>query len=219
MLKKNTTQPTKKDVKLNNEVKQSGINQPMAALAIPATIDDLVYEHIRNVILASVIPPHIEWDKVSKNQIHSRTAENYIFLLRKHFLEQFSGRLINSITTEEIQNCFIHLAQSHSNSVIIKVHFLANRMFRRARNKWGIANLFDTEDFRLPVSVRKDKKVEHYSDEELLLLLTGVEHHPILKPIINLTAATGCRIQEILNLRWKHINLCQAQAETSVNYQ
>ena len=64
-------------------------------------IDEIVQEHIKSVILANVIPPHLDWDKVTKNQIHSRTAENYILLMRNHFLVHFTGRIVSSIETWE----------------------------------------------------------------------------------------------------------------------
>jgi len=189
---------------LNNQI---DLNATITNFTMHSVLDDMVQEHIKNVILANIIPPHIEWAKVSRNQIHSRTAENYIHLLRKHFLMPFTGRQVGSIATLELQCHFNKLAQTHGNSVLVKVHFLANRMFRRAEKRWGINNPFTCEDFILPVSEKRDRKVEHYSDEEMLQLLSGVEEHPILKPIINLTAATGCRIQEILNLKWQHVNL------------
>jgi len=195
-----------------NGISNGAVVQNDAARILPSftkqsLIDEIVQEHIKSVILANVIPPHLDWDKVTKNQIHSRTAENYILLMRNHFLVHFAGRVVSSIETWEVQQHFDRLALKYSNSVIIKVHFLLHRMYRRAQVKWGLDNPFNSDDFIIPVSTKKDRKVEPYSDAEMQNLISGVDDHPILKPIINLTASTGCRLQEILNLRWKHIDL------------
>ena len=57
----------------NNQVDP---NASITNFTMISVLDDMVQEHIKNVILANIIPPHVEWDKVSRNQIHSRTAEN-----------------------------------------------------------------------------------------------------------------------------------------------
>ena len=152
---------------IHNELPQiayEGGKNDAATITESSTIDELVQEYLKSVILASIIPPHVEWEKVSKHQIHSRTAENYIFLLKKHFLQQFSGCLIYSINTWELQNHFFCLSQRYSNSLLIKVHFLLYRMYRRAHIKWGINNPLNSDDFRLPASMKKDRKIEPYNE-------------------------------------------------------
>ena len=189
---------------MQNETLES--NRVITTLTEKSLLDEMVNDFIKTVIIENIVPPYIEWARVGKNQIHSRTAENYIHLLRRHFLECFTGWTISAITTRELQVHFNRLAQTHSNSVIIKVHFLVNRMFRRAQNKWGLGNPLDTDDFKVPVSLKKDMKAEPYNNDEMFKILLGVNAHPTLKPIVNLLAATGCRTQEILNLRWQHID-------------
>lgn len=165
------------------------------------TLIDLINERVKN---------KYETNLIGTNTY--RTNLQTIKRIENHYIAKLP---IQSIKEEDIKD-FAKTQINFSNSVIKKDFELIKQAFRSAEKKNIInANILDSylEDFGLPKSKVKAKKVEAFTVEEQQKLIsalkkynTGIEDIKI-KNIILLAMYSGMRIGEILALKINDIDL------------
>lgn len=185
-------------------------NAPESPIDSQTLAEDFVQEFMKNGMRNRITSNELEWDKVGKNKIISRTYENYAYMM-KHFENYFKGCGIGSITTSDM-NDFFENETRFSSATIHRVFVVVNMMYNRGVHKHYIENnpLSDA-DFSLPDSKIPDKEVSTLSDDEVNKLLWAVEDTPTLRPMIILDLYTGGRIQEVIGLKWNKIDLTNCQ--------
>ena len=144
----------------------------------------------------------------------SRTIENYVYMLRP-FREQFADIPLRDISTAQLNRWFRFLENKkdatgqleYGQYSLDRILYVTKALFNRAyRKKWIALNPFDDEELSKPISRKKAKQVEGFSDEELAVII------PAFKPDLKLFAPftmlieTGMRSEELLALTWKDYN-------------
>lgn len=197
--------------KLEQKLRDMGYVQPKAdAPKLDVIINqftlvpDFVREYRVNYLMS----------KVESGDIKSRTVENYIYAL-KPFEQFFQQAMVGDITTFTLNQFFRAKGIEkngrgnyvYSQTTLNRIELVARMMLKRAVKKgWVGSDPFDSEDYRSPKSNKETEPVEGLSPEELKGLLAMIENSPAIYAPIMLMLNTGMRTQEVLALKWGHID-------------
>ncbi|MBX3008035.1 MAG: tyrosine-type recombinase/integrase [Melioribacteraceae bacterium] len=121
----------------------------------------------------------------------------------KHLIMYFgSGKSISTIGLKEVENFSTYLQQNVTNG--FRVYF---RTLKAAFNKakdWGYVKDNYFTKVKLP---KKQKLAPAFINSEQLLAISNKIKSKIVKDVIVFAFYTGMRLAEIVNLRWKNIDL------------
>lgn len=141
--------------------------------------------------------------KLSQEQSDYRTKVRHV----KHFLEHFSGRMLSSLTTDEILLALpTHRTYKYKAPTPItnatKNRYLSSigRLFTIAYDAGWI-----NKKLKLPRFKEKAVNIRWITKEEAQLLLSHIECHTLYSLTL-FALMTGCRMSEIFNLTWQKVD-------------
>jgi len=159
----------------------------------------------------------IDASKVSFNDLADFYEKNYVAVKGyvKVFRTHFGRRKLSTITYEDLRtfrneriNTSTHQSKQRSLSTINRELAYLRRILNIAeRNNWIAANPFKKGDALIHTSdeVKRDRILTFNEEKRLLNACIGYRSH--LRPIIKAALDTGCRLGELLKLRWSEVNL------------
>lgn len=209
-----TTGKTEAEAKLklyNKLVEMGYVDAPAIVVNDLSPVEDLIMEFKKNYILAPIPSKR----KNSKAQTSSRTNENYLYAL-SHFEKYFKGYKVREIDTITLNMFFISLAAQKkadgtpkmSQVTLDRIEYVVKTMYRRAE-KEGFISTDPTcgKDYMPPKSNRETEEVTPLSKEELQEILDALKDNIMLYTPILVFATTGLRTEEVLALKWKHLDM------------
>lgn len=141
-----------------------------------------------------------------QNLIRQNRSENYLrsVIISLNYLKEYFGeqRDIGSITYKETEGFLIYLQQK-----VKKGYEVYYRNLKAAFNK-GVVWKYVKENHFIKIKLPKKQKTHpSYIDEsELSLILEKIEIE-VVKEFVIIAFYTGMRLNEIVNLTWKNIDL------------
>lgn len=196
---------------LNKLVKMGAMDAPAIFVNDLSPVEDLIMEFKKNYILAPIPSKR----KNSKEPTSSRTNENYLYAL-SHFEKYFKGYKVREIDTIALNKFFISLATQKkadgtpkmSQVTLDRIEYVVKAMYRRAE-KEGFISTDPTsgKDYLPPKSNRETEEVTPLSGEEMQEVLEALKDNIMLYAPILVLATTGLRTEEVLALKWKHLDM------------
>lgn len=133
----------------------------------------------------------------------SKSSQYVYETIFRHLFNQFGNKLIKLFTIQDIESYKNERLKSVSKtSVNIELRTL-KALFNYAI-KWGFINHNPVKYARF-FSVPEKERL-HFTDDEIETLLKNISDQN-LKNIVLFGLMTGCRLNEILNLQWKDVDL------------
>lgn len=139
-------------------------------------------------------------------QHYKRSANTDESKLRLHLNEHFGDRRLCDITTRDIQTYHMQIAKKLSQSTANRHLALLSMMFNVAI-QWDILERSPTKGVR---KFKEDNQKQRFlSPEEIGRLYQEMEHedNKVAVNALKLILLTGCRREEILQLRWDDVSL------------
>lgn len=189
------------------------------------SIPDFVREYRVNDIIAGVRKQETANGvtngsrKGKKKGISTRTAENYINVL-KRFEEYFRLVMVGDITVTAMNQFFRTMETEkkengdyrYSQTTLDRMEFVISGMFKRAvKRKWVTFNPFDDVEYRAPESKKVTEDIQGFDPEEMTMVLETLKSNPIIYTPIVIMLNTGMRTQEVLGLQWGDIDFINNQ--------
>lgn len=145
------------------------------------------------------------YDLIGNYNLSTNTINNEKRLYKNHLKIKFGNRKLNSLKSYEIQQYFNQLNKNLSNSTIIKLHGLLNKIFKQFIMWEKLSKNPMTRVKKPPV---KYKKGDTWSINESQRFLESAKSHRSYI-VFWLALNTGMRLGEILGLHWDQINFKQ----------
>jgi integrase len=143
----------------------------------------------------------------SRGLVSERTRERYGELLATYVLPSLGERSLQKLTVLEIDRLYIELEQRLSASTVRHVHVCLRACLGTAVRK-GVLQKNPSDNADVPAP--EDGEVGQALDQvELKRLLDGFRGS-VLHPIVATAAFTGCRLGELLALRWTDLDVATA---------
>ena len=138
------------------------------------------------------------------------TAHSYALAIRRHVLPRLGGRKVGEVTRADVAS--LHHAMRATPFAANRTLGILSAMFSAAE-VWGLRQQ-GTNPCRYVKRFREGKRERFLSDAEYRRLgaalreaeRTGTTAAPAIAAI-RLLMLTGCRLSEIMNLRWDHVAL------------
>jgi site-specific recombinase XerD len=131
-------------------------------------------------------------------------TQNIYSLTFKNFKEILGDKLLNEITSHDIEYYKSYrLKEVSPTTCNININTLKSVFNIGIKFGWCVHNPVK-EIARLKIPQKEKLSI---SDKEISVLLKEVEENSTMKNIILFGIYTGCRLNEILNLQWKDIDL------------
>jgi len=168
----------------------------------------------------------VEWYELFKvERLTSPANEKNLGIMRLHIFPALGALDVKDIDTERIQRFVNKMKREkliggfgyskdanggYSVDYIIKTKSLLEQFFKYAvRKNFVSVNPVSDVDVRVAgkgTSVDADEKGKALRPELRATVFGAVESNPVLKPILMTLAMQGLRTQELIALRWKHID-------------
>lgn len=139
-----------------------------------------------------------------------RTAAEYRRLLEKHVVPALGHLAVDAVTRDDVEG--LHLRMRRTPMEANRVLAALSKMFHDAE-AWRLRPFQSNPCYRLK-RYREQKRDRFYSDDELRKLGAALDHAEQTRTLpdshlaaLRLLALTGCRVNEILTLRWAHVDL------------
>jgi integrase len=149
----------------------------------------------------------LEWlDKLKTQELSRVSVDGYQVHL-KMLGKTFAGRLLGSITREDVLSYRVEVAEETSNVTSNRRLFVLKQIFAKAK-KEGLLNRDDICDLRY-LSEKQHERTNWLNPEQLIELLeaaSAARSRHYMPLAILLSAEHGASKQEILNLRWEDID-------------
>jgi site-specific recombinase XerD len=201
------TEKISKVWKMENEIKNMPSLQNLPSrerllellLAVLPELSDMIGQQ-KEVVTLRVFAE--EYSNLIK-QNRSTAYYNSVTISLKHFTDFFGlQRSIQSIGLKEVESFISHLQQKVNKGYRVYV-----RTLKAAFNKaidWG----YIKDNYFIKVKLPKKQKVNPaYIDERQLLLICQKIDVDVVKEISILGFYTGMRLNELVNLTWRNVNL------------
>lgn len=149
-------------------------------------------------------------ERYSKPHKKPKSRENDHLLMNKHIRPRLGNYKVSSIKRADILSLF---------HAMVKTPYQANRMIALLRHMFNMAEEWDVlpqgSNPCLGIKKYKERSRERFLTEEeitrLFQVLDEVDQeqslHPSVTRAIRLLALTGCRMNEILQLKWEYIDM------------
>jgi site-specific recombinase XerD len=121
----------------------------------------------------------------------------------KHLVEFFGcGRSIQSIGLKDVENFVIFLQQKVNKGY--RVYFRTIKASFNKAKDWGYVK----ENHFLKIKLPKKQKINHtFINSDQLLAIRNQIKNDVVKDFVVFAFYTGMRLNEIVNLRWKNVDL------------
>lgn len=153
------------------------------------------------------------WDEyiADKPELKQSTRTNYVYMYNKFIRDDIGRMPIKDITYSTMKKFFNKLLYEvgfKPNSVEI-INTLLNPVFRTAI-KDGLLRVNPMVDIMMQIKKSdnwvKDKRHALSKEQQLSFMQFVKENYPQWYPLIICLLGTGCRISEMLGLRWQDVN-------------
>ncbi len=149
----------------------------------------------------------LEWqDKLKTQELSQVSVDGYLVHL-KMIGKTFAGRMLGSITKEDVLSYRVQVAEETSNVTSNRRLFILKQVFSKAKEE-GLINRDDVCELRY-LSEKRHERTMWLNPEQLVELLeaaAAARSRHYMPLAILLAAEHGASKQEILNLRWEDID-------------
>jgi integrase len=153
------------------------------------------------------------WMETVKLNHKPKTCEDYE-KISKYIRKGIGHVRLSKLESGHIQNFYASLHQ-HGTRVPSRVHSVLHRALTMGV-LWGWLAT-NPADRVLKPNYRAERK-EIWTQDQLMIFLEGTQHH-WLHPLWVLAISTGCRISEMVGLKWEDFNLSSAHITIQNNLQ
>lgn len=179
-----------------NQVTKSQAQAELAAILAPLN-EGLKTTAARIVAAGEFIEKtYLPWQELSWKE---STAGTTIQRIRSLILPPFRGRLLRSITREDLQEFLIKQAQKYSDSVVRHLRWDLNSIFNLAVSD-GLVPINPAAALRIPRKCRPGRPKRALTEEEVIRYLGALDLPARL--IARLAIFEGMRPGEIYSLKW-----------------
>lgn len=140
---------------------------------------------------------------------YQRSPETTAQYMRKHILPRWARARLNEIKQEDVALWLQEMAQAgYAQATIERARVVFSHSLKKAMH-WGIPGLTTNPVVGIPRPPLNNARERYLTTEEAQRLRASVEQsrNKQLKHIVGLLIHTGCRVSEILNSEWTHLDL------------
>lgn len=145
-----------------------------------------------------------KWEKIYKTTVRNSTYVKVTSIFNNQILPAFGHIKISELSTDDIQKQAIKWQKYAVGRSYINY---TNKLLKYAV-KTGIIDKNPMDGVTRPKPVKKKRKKDFYSKDELKVFLDGASEHydPLVYPFLRLLAFTGLRKGEAIVLTWNDID-------------
>jgi len=167
---------------------------------VPAMKIDKPESESKDIVTLRVF---MEEYKVLVQKNRSTSYYRSVTIALNYLSEYFkSQRAMNEITLHELESFLIYLQQKVKKGYVVYYRNL-KAAFNKA-NDWGYVNTNHFTKIKLP---KRQKTAPAYITTEQLSAISEQIKNEVVKDLVMFAFYTGMRLNEIVNLKWKNINL------------
>ncbi|KMS55761.1 site-specific integrase [Sphingobium cupriresistens] len=140
---------------------------------------------------------------------YQRSYDTTAMYVNRHIVPKWGKHRLTDITQQGVAQWLADKAgEGLAPATVEKMRVILGRSFELAK-QWGMAGSDKNPTRGIPRKPINNARDRYLNAAEAKRLMTAVEasRNPQLKFIVGLLLLTGARVSELLNAKWKHINL------------